>query len=236
MKEYDIQTIEDLKSVIQEIGFLPFFTNEIKGFSIEEMVDPSLWFTDVPGPWEWKGPVISEMKCAYGKFFHKKAAFISKEWFPDFANVRRDGYDFDARFEDGLATHNEQYLYNIIASRHSILSKDAKVVGGYVKPRNKKDKDTWEPRKGFDTLITKLQMECYVTTSNFEYEQDKNGKFYGWGIARYATPEEYLGKGFSNKVYKRAPKESYERVLKHFKKLFPEEEESVLEYFIKSLK
>lgn len=233
MKTYRIHTMEDLKIVVKEIGFLPFFSHEIEGFSIEEMVDASLWFSDQPGPWEWKGPVISEMKCAYGKFFHKKAGFISKEWFPDFANVRRDGYDFDARFEDGLATYNEQYLYNIIASRHSILSKDAKAIGGYVKPRNFKDRDSWEPRKGFDTLITRLQMEGYIITSNFEYEQDKNGNFYGWGVARYATPEEYLGKTFINKVYTRTPEESYKKIYRHLRKQFPEEEEEILEKFIK---
>lgn len=233
MKKYKIKNEDDLKNIIDEFGFLPFFSHEIPGFSIEEMILPSLWFSDKPGPWEWKGPVISEMKCAYGKFFRKKAGFISKTWFYDFANVRRDGYDFDARFEDGLATYNEQYLYNIIASRHSILSKEAKAVGGYVKPRNSKDRDAWEPRKGFDTLITRLQMECYVITSNFEYEQDKNGNFYGWGIARYATPEEYLGKTFSNNVYKRTPEESYKRIYRHLHKLFPEEDEFVLDKFIR---
>ena len=30
----------------------------------------------------------------YGKFFDKKAGFISKKWLPVFANYRRDGYDF----------------------------------------------------------------------------------------------------------------------------------------------
>ena len=114
-----IRTKEDLKQAVAELGFLPFFANEIKGFSIEENCDPKVYFSNEPGVWEWKGPVIQETRCAYGKFFHKKAAFISKEWFLDFANYRRDGYDFDSRFEDGLATYNEQYLYNIIAGRHS---------------------------------------------------------------------------------------------------------------------
>ena len=39
----------------------------------------------------------------YGKFFAKKAGFISKKWLPVFANYRRDGYDFDALFEDEKA-------------------------------------------------------------------------------------------------------------------------------------
>ena len=36
-------------------------------------------------------------------FLPKKAGFISQKWLPVFANYRRDGYDFDALFEDEKA-------------------------------------------------------------------------------------------------------------------------------------
>lgn len=220
-----IRTKEDMIAAVETVGILPFFANRIKGFSIEENCDPSVYFGDGEGVWDWKGPVIQETRCAYGKFFEKKAVFIRKSLFYDFANYRRDGYDFDARIEDGLADHSEQYLYDIIASHHSIRSKDAKLIGGYVKSR-KKDGDQWEARKGFDTNITKLQMQCYVLTSDFEYEMDKNGNFYGWGLARYATPESFYGKTFANNVYKRTPEESYKRILRHMKKILPEADEA----------
>ncbi|MBR4471845.1 MAG: hypothetical protein IKS54_11100 [Erysipelotrichaceae bacterium] len=218
MMDFYIKEKKDLIDAIDKYGIVPFFENEIKGFSIEENIDPKVYFGEGEGIWEWKGPVITETKCAYGKFFRKKAAFVSKKWFYDLANYRRDGYDFDARVSDGLANYNEEFLYNIIASRHSILSKTAKAIGGYVKPRER-GKDTWEPRKGFDTTITNLQMKGYVLITDFDYEVDKNGEFYGWGIARYATPEEYYGKTFADKCYKRTPEESYERLFKQIKKL-----------------
>ena len=232
MKDFTIRTQQDMAEIVEELGFLPFFAHRIAGYSIEEHCAPEAYFGKEPGVWEWKGPVIQETRSAYGKFFAKKAGFVSKKWFPDFANVRRDGYDFEARCEDGLAAYNEQYLYNIIASRHSILSKDAKAIGGYVKPRTV-EKDSWQPRKGFDTLITKLQMECYVLTSDFEYEVDKNGNFYGWGIARYAIPEEFYGKRFENSVYKRSPEESYERIFRHLTKILPGVPEAEIEKFIR---
>jgi len=47
-------------------------------------------------------------------FFHGKAGFISAEWFPDFANYRRDSYDFDARYEDGLARYQDKQVYDIL--------------------------------------------------------------------------------------------------------------------------
>ena len=73
-----IREKEDIISAIKEYGILPFFSNEIKGFSIEENCDPRVYFNEEPGVWEWKGPVIQETKCAYGKFFQKKAAYVKE--------------------------------------------------------------------------------------------------------------------------------------------------------------
>ena len=224
MIDFIIHTKEDLKEAIDAFGILPFFENEIKGFSIEEHCDPKVYFGEEPGVWEWKGPVIQELKCAYGKFFLKKAAFIKKEWYYDLANYRRDGYDFDARVNDGL-----EFLYNIIASKHSILSKTAKAMGGYVKPREK-GKDSWVPRKGFDTTITALQMKGYVLITDFDYEMDKKGNFYGWGVARYATPEEFFGKKFADRCYKRTPEESYERLYRQIRKLTKAKEDQIRKF------
>ena len=227
-----ICTKQDMIDIVEEMGMIPFFANEIPGFSIEEHCDPSVYFSDQPGVWEWKGPVIQETRAAYGKFFHKKAGYIRKDLFYDFANFRRDGYDYDARFEDGLSSHGDKYLYELVASRHSVLSKDAKIIGGYVRPKTK-GKDEWEPRKGFDTVITRLQMQCYVLISDFEYEVAKDGEFYGWGIARYATPEEFYGKTFARNVYKRTPEQSYARILRHLKKVLPGVPEDDLKRFLK---
>lgn len=229
--DFYIKTKQDLIDAIEEFGIVPFFENNIKGFSIEENVDPKVYFSDGPGVWEWKGPVILETKCAYGKLFNKKAAFVRKDIYYDLANYRRDGYDFEARVSDGLVYYNEEFLYNIIASRHSILSKTAKAIGGYVKPKEK-GKDAWVPRKGFDTTITNLQMKGYVLISDFDYEVDKNGEFYGWGIARYTTPEEYYGKTFAKRCYKRSPEESYKKLFRLIKKINPDASKEEIKKFL----
>ena len=113
MKENEKKTLlrssDDLIAAVEQYGFLPFFRNEIHGFSIEELCPSELWFADdVDGPWEWKGPAARSGKCLYGKLFNKKAGFVSREWIPDFANFRRDGYDFDARWDDGLASYKDK--------------------------------------------------------------------------------------------------------------------------------
>lgn len=213
-----IRTIEDLEMAIQELGFVPFFGNSIEGFSIEEHVDPRIWFTIEDGPWDWKGPVINDLGCAYGKFFEKKAVYISPEWFCDFANYRRDGYDFDARYEDGLVYAGDKRLYDLIDNNAPVLSKHLKAIGNYRKGGN----------KGFDTIINRLQAQCYVIISDFRYMIDKHGNEYGWGVAEYSTPEQFMGEAFTTKVYGRSPEESRERILEHLAGILPHAGETSL--------
>ncbi len=213
--DFRIGSMQELIDAIKELGFVPFFANEIEGFSIEEHIGRGCWYNDSNEEfwpaWEWKGPVIRKMKCAYGKFLRNKAMYVSPEWFPDFANFRRNGYDFDARYEDGLASFYDRELYELLDANAPVRSKELKKIGDYGKGG----------RKGFDTMITRLQKQCYVIVSDFRYEVDKAGNEYGWGVAEYSTPEKYLGRKFTEAVYKRTPEESYERILKHFQKILP---------------
>lgn len=216
MKFSKLQSAGDIVLLVQEVGFLPFFANEIEGFSIEDCCPSELWFSDsADGPWEWKGPVLSAGNCVYGKFFRGKAGYISLEWFPDFANYRRDGYDFDARFDDGLTSFKDKALYDTVERHGSLLSRDLKKLCNYCKGGN----------KGFDTIITRLQMQTYICISNFEYQLDRFGKTYGWGVARYSTPEAICGRELVTGAYHRKPSESRERIAAHLAKMLPEAEE-----------
>lgn len=208
-----IKTKKNLIDAINKYGFVPFFANNINGFSIEENVSDDIWWNGKDGwkVWEWKGQIINEIHCAYGKFFNKKAVFISKEWFYDFANYRRGGYDFDARYDDGLVSHREKELYNLINENEPIISKKIKKLGNYKKGG----------RVGFETLITNLQEKCYILTSDFVYLKDKYGNNYGWGVAEYSTPEKFYGKTFINKIYKRTPEESYKKIFAHLRSILP---------------
>ena len=225
--DFKIASMQDLIDLIDELGFVPFFQNEIEGFSIEEHIGRGCWYTDGDDgfwpAWEWKGPVIREMKCAYGKFLRNKAMYVSPKWFPDFANFRRDGYDFDARFDDELASFYDKELYDLLDAHAPVMSKELKQIGNYGK----------NGRKGFDTMITRLQKQCYVVISDFRYARDKEGNEYGWGVAEYSTAEKFLGRKFASSVYKRTPEESYSRVLKHFMKILPDADEAQIRKILK---
>ena len=217
MRFCELRSAGDIVHLVKEVGFLPFFANEIEGFSIEENCPPELWFAgDADGPWEWKGPAARSGKCIYGKFFGGKAGFISLEWLPDFANYRRDGYDFDARYEDGLASRKDKGVYDTIVKHGALLSKELKDLCDYRKGGN----------KGFETVITRLQMRAYVNIADFVYMRDKFGRTYGWGVAKYSTPEELFGYETVTAAYKRAPEESKQRMVEYLSKILPDAEEN----------
>ena len=222
--DFIIRRKQDMIDAVRAFGIVPLFANSIPGFSVEEHCDPRCWFPETgEGIWEWKGPVIRESGCAYGKFFEKKAAFVSREFFSDLANYRRDGYDFDARYDDGLAPRQDKDLFDLIDAHAPILSKQLKTIGNYGK----------NGRRGFDTSITRLQEQGYVIISDFVYLRDRYGKPYGWGVAEYSIPERQFGPEFARKVYLRQPEESRTRLLDQLKTLLPETPESKLIRFLR---
>ena len=224
--DFIIDSKSELIEIINEYGFLPFFENSIEGFSVEEHITRECWYNNLGDSfwpaWEWKGPIIRETGCAYGKFFEKKACYVSPEWFAELANYRRDGYDFDARYEDGLSSYRDRQLYELIDSTAPVISKRLKQLGNYKKGGN----------TGFDTIVTRLQAQCYVVISDFVYLKDKFGNPYGWGVAEYSTPERFMGDSFTEKVYQNPPRDSFEKILEHFCRLFPNEDINKLRKFI----
>lgn len=60
-------------------------------------------------------------------------------------------------------------------------------------------------------------MEQRIVISDFEYNIDRRGRPYGWGIARYTTSETL----YCNLSVDITPEESFNRILQHFKGLFP---------------
>ena len=219
MTRFQIHSPDDLAALVDRFGFLPFFPNEIPGFSVAEHTPKDLWFSkEIDGPWEWKGPAIRQCGGAYGKFFCSKAGFVSRVWFQDFANYRRDGYDFEGRFEDGFASYKDKVIFDVLEQHGEMLSKSLKIEAG--RP------------KGFTGSLTRLQMQTYIITTDFVYQQDLYGRSYGWGIANYATPEAYFGRDFMDTAYERSPGESHQRIMEHLAALFPTASEAAIQKLI----
>lgn len=210
MSNPTIHNADELEALALERGLLPFFACGVPDCSIEDFTPNRYWFAEgVDGPWEWRMEVARRGMAAYGKLFNKKAGLVSREWYPDLANYRRDGYDFDARYEDGLASYKDKCIMDVLLRDGPTLTKDLKKAAGFG----------GDGMKGFETVITRLQMQTYVTVHSFEYSKDKHGKPYGWGVARYAVAEDVLGAEVTRSAYHRDPAESKARLLAHLQAL-----------------
>lgn len=222
MKRGAVHNATQLVDLIQEVGFLPLLYSGISGYSADEAVDPDCRYVllddgswDWP-LWDWKGPITTEGDCVYGKFFNKKAGFVSCAWWPDLYNWRRHANPAPA------PGSIEETILMTLREHGSLITRDLRRACGFTEPKT---------RSRFDGYITRLQMACRIVTQDFVYPRDKHGHEYGWGWALLTTPEQLLGKEACQ--CDRKPEESLERMLVHLRHQLPRASEKELTRIIK---
>lgn len=220
-----IKSHDKMSELINEIGFLPLFKNTIEGFSVEEHSLSEAWWGSNPieDPWEWRGVIAEEGDIAYGKLFANKAGFVSKEWYPIFASYRRDGYDFDSRYEDGLASIRTKKLMDVLTIRGEMLSNELKSTAGFGKLGE----------KGFEGAISQLQMQTYITVRRFQKRRNKKNEEYGWAVAVYTLSEKLFGQEHVRSAYQIGAQESKNRIINRIKLKFPNATDKEIEKLIK---
>ena len=207
----EIHSCTELMELISEIGFLPLLDSGIQGYAAEDIVDEDCrYVTSTDGGWEWllwkwKGQIVTEMPCMYGKFFNKKAGFISKEWWPAFCNYRRSKYSRPE--EDSI----EGAIIETLKMNGSMITRELRAACGF----NGKGM-----RSKFDGYLTRLEMATYIVTEDFVYPHDKHNREYGWGWSLLNTPESLYGKDVFS--CPRTPDESYKRIYNHLHSILPE--------------
>ena len=205
-----VENSSQLIEAIQHWGFLPLLDGGIDGFSADELVAPECRYTLLPdGGWEWrlwkwKGSIVTEGNCVYGKFFDGKAGFVSMDWWGDFCNWRRSKHSMPS--EDSV----EGTILMVLRTNGSMITRELRAACGFTGPKM---------RSRFDSYVTRLQMACRVVTEDFVYPHDKHDRPYGWGWSLLTTPEQLYGREACE--CERSPKESYERMLGHLRRLLP---------------
>ena len=218
----DIHSGAQLAEYVQEIGFLPLLDSGIVGYSAEDVVADDCRYVWLPDGgwdwpmWKWKGSIVTDGGCVYGKFFAGKAGFVSKEWWPDFCNYRRSTHP--APQEGSI----EDAILMTLREQGSLITRELRAACGFTGPKM---------RSRFDGYVTRLQMGCRVVTEDFVYPQDKHGREYGWGWSLLTTPEQLYGREACRS--ERTPEESFQRLLAHFKKILPQAREEQLLKLIK---
>ncbi len=220
-----IKTSDELSKLIDEIGFLPLFKNSVPGFSVEERTGSDSWWSGNPkeDPWAWREVIAGEGHIAYGKLFDHRAGFISKEWYPIFASYRRDGYDFDSRYEDGLASYRAKKIMEVMNLCEILPSNELKVAAGFGKGGV----------KGFESILTQLQMQTYLTVRSFRRRSNKRNEEYGWPVANYCISEKLFGEEYVRSAYHLSPEEAKQRILLKVKEYLPKADLSETEKIIR---
>ena len=207
----EIYSCAQLTELIHQIGFLPLLSSGIRGFSAEEAVSDECRYVLLPDGgwdwplWKWKGEIVTDGQCVYGKFFDKKAGFVSRDWWPDFYNYRLSKHPVPG--EGSI----EEAILMTLRENGSMITRELRAACAFTGPKM---------RGKFDGYITRLQMGCYIVTEDFVYPLDKNGHEYGWGWSLLTTPESLLG--VESCKCERSPEESRDRLLAHFRTLLPQ--------------
>jgi len=217
-----IHSCAELMECVGQVGFLPLLESGIQGFAAESMMAEECRFTMFEdGTWEWplwqwKGAVVREGDCVYGKFFGGKAGFVSREWWPDLYNWRRAN--------NGVPAENsiEDVILTTLREHGSMITRELRAECGFT-GKNMRSK--------FDGYVSRLQMATYIVTEDFVYPVDKHGREYGFGWALLTTPEQLLGREAC--VCERSAEESYQRMAEHLALLLPHATEKQIAKLIK---
>ena len=244
MRNIVIHSCPELMDYIQEVGFLPLLDSGIRGYSAEDLVDEDCRYVVMDDGgwdwplWKWKGPIVTEGRCVYGKFFAGKAGFVSREWWPDLCNYRRASRP--APVEGSV----DEAILLTLAEHGSLITRELRAACGFNGPKM---------RSKFDGYVTRLQMACRIVTEDFVYPTDKHGREYGWGWSLLTTPESLLGRDMCQAALPnpgltpnlspngegnferrgRTPQESFERMFEHLCRLLPEASEKQITKLIK---
>ena len=159
----EIYSATGMMELIQQIGFLPLLDSGIEGFSAEDIVAEDCGYVRLPEGgwdwplWKWKGEIVQEMPCMYGKFFNKKAGFISQEWWPDFCNYRRS--KSPRPDEESI----EGAILSTLQSTGSLITRELRAACGFTGKGM---------RSKFDGYLIRLEMAAYIVTEDFIYPRD----------------------------------------------------------------
>lgn len=206
-----IYSAAQLMAYIQEVGFLPLLDSGIPGYAAEDVVTDDCRYVVFPDGgwdwplWKWKGQIVTEGNCVYGKFFAQKAGFISREWWPDFCNYRRS---LHPQPDEGTI---EEAILSTLREQGSLITRQLRAACGFTGPKM---------RSRFDGYVTRLQMGTHIVTEDFVYPTDRHGRQYGWGWSLLTTPEALYGRDACHSD--RSPSESFDRMLTHLHRVLPE--------------
>lgn len=183
---------------------------------------PIQWHTGDPetDPWEWRMRVLEESDdIAYGKVFFGASGYITRQWYPLFLAVRRQGMVFDEWYDEGKASPMEKRIYEIISEQGKQPLHDLKRLCNIHK----------EEASAFDRALVSLQKNLFITMCGRTQKKNKFGESYGWSSTVFCTVEDFWGEDLSADI---SPKDAYRQIHDHILALNPQADEKTIRRFI----
>ena len=191
---------ESMLDLIRQYRIVPFFSNPIPGYSIEEHTPLDCWFTeDNLGPWDWKIDCVQSGEIAYGKFlWGGKAAFATVDVYRELMNWRRSKAAY-------APTADRQRILDFVDGQGSVSVSEVRKLLGIKK-------------SAADALLGKLQMQTRILTGDItRVYRGPELSYAGWQRSTFCTPESLFEEldfpfpGFKPRTLKSAltPDESY---------------------------
>lgn len=187
---------------------------------------PVCWHTGDPetDPWEWRMRVLDERNdIAYAKLFFKKSGYITKNWYPYFLKIRRDGASFAEKYADGTASHYAKRIFEVLEENDVLPVHVIKQLAGF----------SAEDKSKFDRALTELQTGMFITMCGRQQKHSKQGEEYGWSSTVFCSTERFFG----DKVFEAArgvsKREAVDKITEQVYKLNPTAENKIILKFIK---
>ena len=159
-------------ALIRAYRMIPFFSNPIEGYSIEDHTLPEFWFTeDELGPWDWKIECIQNCDIAYGKFlWGGKASFAMVDVYRELMNWRRSLPKY-------RPTSDQQRILDYMQEHDAISVADVRQLLGIKK-------------SAADAILARLQMQTRIVTGVISrVYRGAEQKYSGWQRSCFCSPE-----------------------------------------------
>ena len=144
---------------------------------------------------------------------------MSREWFPRFANYRRDGYDYEGLYEDGKMNSRCKRIMDVLELNEN--TEGTGLLSCDIRKRAALE-------KGFEGAMTELQMKTFLIMSDFRQRRNKRGEEYGWHVAELMTPETKWGYDAVNSCNE-SPEESWSRIMGQIRKCYPKTDDRAVQ-------
>lgn len=230
----EIHNYKEFTDALLEVGFCMGGGNSSGIFSLTPWdynqlppyETPVRWHTGdaETDPWEWRMRVLDERNdIAYAKLFFKKSGYITKEWYPYFLKIRRNGISFEEKYGEGTASHDAKRIYEVLEKHDALPVHILKQLAGY----------SGEDKAKFDRGLVELQTGMFITMCGRQQKRSMRGEEYGWASTVFCTTEHFFGDDVFEAADRIRETEAVEKITAQVYKLNPAAEHKKIIKFMR---